>query len=105
MVPGPGRPGAGFLRAAGLGALTVGVLAGCCSSAAGTAAPPSTSVAVPALREPLTTDPASPVAIAASPFSSDQVFYGGYDCNFYPADGTAWVASSTVTAIRIDAAG
>jgi hypothetical protein len=39
--------------------------------------------------------------IALSPFSRDQVFYGGYDCNFYPADGTAWVASSTLSAIRI----
>jgi hypothetical protein len=43
--------------------------------------------------------------IAPSPFSSDQVFYGGYDCNFYPANGTAWVASSSLSAIRIDAAG
>lgn len=39
--------------------------------------------------------------IAPSPFSRDQVFYGGYDCNFYPANGTAWVASSTLSAIRI----
>jgi hypothetical protein len=39
--------------------------------------------------------------IALSPFSADQVFYGGYDCNFYPADGRAWVASSTLSAIRI----
>jgi hypothetical protein len=43
--------------------------------------------------------------IALSPFSSDQVFYGGYDCNFYPANGTAWVASSTLSAIRIGVAG
>jgi hypothetical protein len=38
--------------------------------------------------------------IALSPFARDQVFYGGYDCNFYPANGTAWVASSTLSAIR-----
>jgi hypothetical protein len=43
--------------------------------------------------------------IAPSPFSSDQVFYGGYDCNFYPANGTAWVASSTLSAIRIRGSG
>jgi hypothetical protein len=62
MVPRPGRPGARFLRAAGLAALAVIIVAGCSSSAAGTAAPPSTAVAVPALREPLTTGTASPVA-------------------------------------------
>jgi hypothetical protein len=39
--------------------------------------------------------------IAPSPFSRDQLFYGGYDCNFYPANGTAWVASGTLSAIRI----
>jgi hypothetical protein len=39
--------------------------------------------------------------IAPSPFARDQLFYGGYDCNFYPANGTAWVASSTLSAIRI----
>lgn len=39
--------------------------------------------------------------IAPSPFSHDQLFYGGYDCNFYPANGTAWIASSTLSAIRI----
>jgi hypothetical protein len=26
-------------------------------------------------------------------------YFGGYDCNFYPADGTAWVASSTLNAL------
>ena len=39
--------------------------------------------------------------IAPSPFSHDQLFYGGYDCNFYPANGTAWIASSTLSAIQI----
>jgi hypothetical protein len=37
--------------------------------------------------------------ISPSPFD-DRIYYGGYDCNFYPADGTAWVASSTVDALR-----
>ena len=32
--------------------------------------------------------------IVPSPFAGGQIFYGGYDCNFYPADGTAWVATS-----------
>jgi hypothetical protein len=32
--------------------------------------------------------------IAPSPFGDRRVYYGGYDCNFYPADGTAWIASS-----------
>ena len=32
--------------------------------------------------------------IVPSPFSGDQIYYAGYDCNFYPADGTAWVATS-----------
>jgi hypothetical protein len=27
-----------------------------------------------------------------SPFADGRIYYGGYDCNFYPADGTAWVA-------------
>jgi hypothetical protein len=36
-------------------------------------------------------------SIVPSPFARDQIYYGGYDCNFYPADGTAWVATSTST--------
>jgi hypothetical protein len=43
--------------------------------------------------------------IAASPFGDGRIYYGGYDCNFYPADGTAWVASSTARALRLGAAG
>ena len=39
--------------------------------------------------------------IAASPFGDGRIYYGGYDCNFYPADGTAWVASSTALALHI----
>jgi hypothetical protein len=35
-------------------------------------------------------------SIVPSPFSDGRIFYAGYDCNFYPADGTAWVASSTL---------
>jgi hypothetical protein len=30
--------------------------------------------------------------IQPSPFGDDTLYFGGYDCNFYPADGTAWVA-------------
>jgi hypothetical protein len=32
--------------------------------------------------------------IAPSPFGGGRIYYGGYDCNFYPADGTAWIATS-----------
>ncbi len=32
--------------------------------------------------------------IARSPFGDHRIYYGGYDCNFYPADGTAWIATS-----------
>ena len=32
--------------------------------------------------------------IARSPFGDRRIYYGGYDCNFYPADGTAWIATS-----------
>lgn len=32
--------------------------------------------------------------IEPSPFGDKALYYGGYDCNFYPADGTAWVASA-----------
>lgn len=39
--------------------------------------------------------------IAASPFGDGRIYYGGYDCNSYPADGTAWVASSTARALHL----
>jgi hypothetical protein len=39
-------------------------------------------------------------SIVPSPFGDARLYYGGYDCNFYPADGTAWVASSTLTAVH-----
>jgi len=38
-------------------------------------------------------------SIVPSPFSHGRIYFGGYDCNFYPADGTAWVASSTLNAL------
>jgi hypothetical protein len=37
--------------------------------------------------------------IAPSPFSDGRLYYGGYDCNFYPADGTAWIATSTLASV------
>ncbi len=40
-------------------------------------------------------------SILPSPFSGGQIFYGGYDCNFYPADGTAWVASSALSSLHL----
>jgi hypothetical protein len=40
--------------------------------------------------------------IARSPFVDGRLYYGGYDCNFYPADGTAWIASSPTTALHPD---
>jgi hypothetical protein len=39
--------------------------------------------------------------IQPSPFGDDQLYYGGYDCNFYPADGTAWIASSSQKEVRL----
>ena len=40
-------------------------------------------------------------SIVPSPFPGGQVYYGGYDCNFYPADGTAWVATSLRSSLRL----
>ncbi len=42
-------------------------------------------------------------SILPSPFGDGRVYFGGYDCNFYPADGTAWVASSTLSSLRLPA--
>ena len=39
--------------------------------------------------------------IVPSPFDDHRLYYGGYDCNFYPADGTAWVATSTLGALHL----
>ncbi len=41
--------------------------------------------------------------IVPSPFGDARLYYGGYDCNFYPADGTAWIASSTASAVHAGA--
>jgi hypothetical protein len=38
--------------------------------------------------------------IVPSPFGDGRLYYGGYDCNFNPADGTAWVGTSTQGAIH-----
>lgn len=40
-------------------------------------------------------------SIVPSPFVEGQLYYGGYDCNFYPADGTAWVAASALSSLRL----
>ena len=40
--------------------------------------------------------------IAPSPFGDGRIYYGGYDCNFNPAAGTAWIATSTLTALHLD---
>jgi hypothetical protein len=37
------------------------------------------------------------------PFDDGCLSYGFYDNNFYPADGTAWVASSTPEALHLSA--
>ena len=40
-------------------------------------------------------------SIVPSPFADGRIFYGGYDCNFYPAEGTAWVATSMLSSLRL----
>ena len=40
--------------------------------------------------------------IAPSPFGDGQIYYGGYDCNFNPAAGTAWIATSTLAALHLN---
>ena len=40
-------------------------------------------------------------SIVPAPFSGGQIYYGGYDCNFYPADGTAWVATSLRNSLHL----
>jgi hypothetical protein len=39
--------------------------------------------------------------IKASPFGDGRIYYGGYDTDFHPADGAAWIASSTAGALRL----
>jgi hypothetical protein len=39
--------------------------------------------------------------IKPSPFGDGRIYYGGYDNDFHPADGAAWIASSTSAALRL----
>jgi hypothetical protein len=39
--------------------------------------------------------------IKASPFGNGRLYYGGYDNDFHPSDGAAWIASSTLSALRL----
>ncbi len=39
--------------------------------------------------------------IKPSPFGDGRIYYGGYDNDFSPADGAAWIASSTQGALRL----
>jgi hypothetical protein len=41
--------------------------------------------------------------IEASPFRDDRIYFGGYDCDFAPADGTAWIATAARTTLHPDA--
>ncbi len=40
-------------------------------------------------------------SIVPSPFADGRIYYGGYDCNFYPADGTAWMATSLLSSLSL----
>lgn len=40
--------------------------------------------------------------IKLSPFGDGRLYYGGYDNDFHPSDGSAWIASSTTSALRLD---
>jgi hypothetical protein len=40
--------------------------------------------------------------VEPSPFGDRRLYEGGYDCNFYPADGTAWIATATFSALHLD---
>jgi hypothetical protein len=39
--------------------------------------------------------------IKHSPFYDDLLYFGGYDCNFSPADGTAWTARASLSTLRL----
>ena len=39
--------------------------------------------------------------VVLSPFGDGRIYYGGYDNDFSPADGAAWIASSTMSALRL----
>jgi hypothetical protein len=41
--------------------------------------------------------------IKASPFGGDRIYYGGYDNDFHRADGAAWIGSSTISVLNLDA--
>ena len=43
--------------------------------------------------------------IVPSPFGDSRLYFGGYDCNFYPADGTAWIATSPLDALDFSSGG
>jgi hypothetical protein len=36
-----------------------------------------------------------------SPFDRRRLYYGGYDCNFHPADGAAWIGTSTLKGLGL----
>jgi hypothetical protein len=60
----------------------------------------------------LTSTPANPIrsgqafvsirTIKPSPFDDGQLTFGGYDCNFYPADGTAWTATAALGSLHLE---
>jgi hypothetical protein len=39
--------------------------------------------------------------IKPSPFGDGRIYFGGYDNDFHPADGAAWIASSTSASLRL----
>jgi hypothetical protein len=39
--------------------------------------------------------------IKPSPFRDGRIYYAGYDCNFYPADGAAWIATTTTGTLHL----
>jgi hypothetical protein len=41
--------------------------------------------------------------IKPSPFGDGRLYFGGFDNDFHPADGAAWIASSTLGALRLGA--
>ena len=40
--------------------------------------------------------------VKPSPFGDGRLYYGGYDCNFHPADGAAWIGTSAPAAVGLD---
>jgi len=37
--------------------------------------------------------------IKLSPFGDERLYFGGFDCNFQPANGTAWIGSAPVSRV------